>query len=322
MIKRIILLKNIPDEYLVMFKKYWQKPLIVIFVIIVLYTISALFTSASTHNTYGHILEILTTIIYVWLAIQSIRTVRDIIIKNSFRRCNNNFDAQRINTQVDILVRIAIIALVVIGIALVLITFPQIQKIGMSILASAGIVGVIVGFAAQKSLGSILSGVQIALTQPIKIGDEVVVAGETGIIEEINLTYVVMCTMDKRRLIIPINYFIENIFQNWTRNSSDLLGVIYIDLDYTAPVQKIRKALDLILKGTDLWDGKTKLLQVSNTKPQTVELRILVSALNSANAWDLRCYVREKLIEFLQDKYPYCLPRVRVELNKDFETKQ
>ena len=125
-----------------------------------------------------------------------------------------------------------------------------------------------------------------------------------------------MRTVDKRRLIIPINYFIENIFQNWTRNSSDLLGVIYLEVDYTAPVKQIREALDLILKETTLWDKKTRSLQVTNTKSQTIELRILVSALNSADAWELKCYVREKLIEFLQNKHSYCLPKFRVELNK------
>ena len=165
-------------------------------------------------------------------------------------------------------------------------------------------------------MGSILAGVQIALTQPIKISDEIAVNNETGTVEEINLTYVVMRTVDKRRLIIPINYFIENIFQNWTRNSSDLLGVVQIELDYTAPVQEIRKALDLILEETGLWDKKTKSLQVIAAKSQTIELRIMVSALNSLDAWNLRCYVREKLIEFLQNKHPYCLPKVRMEWDK------
>ncbi len=308
------LLKSIPNEYLALFKKYWQKPLILISITIALYTVPVFFSFVSISGVYGHILSILTIIIYVWLAIQAIRTIRDIIINNSLQRCKNSLDAQRINTQVVILVRIATIALLVIGIALVLISFPKIQKIGLSILASAGIIGITLGFAAQKSLGSILAGVQIALTQPIKINDIVVVNGETGTIEEINLTYIVMCTTDKRRLIIPINYFVENIFQNWTRSSSDLLGVIYMDLDYSAPTQEIRKALDLILEETDLWDKKIKSLQVTDTKPQVLELRIVVSALNSADAWELKCYVREKLIEFLQNKHPYCLPKVRVEL--------
>lgn len=315
MIKRIIsLLKSIPSGYLMLFKKYWQKPLILISITVALYIVPSFFSFVSIAGVYGHILSILTTILYVWLAIQTIRAIRDIIIDKSLRQGKNSLDAQRVSTQVVILVRIAIIALIVIGIALVLISFPKIQKIGISILASAGIVGIALGFAAQKSLGGILAGIQIALTQPIKINDIVVVNNETGTIEEINLTYVVMRTSDKRRLIIPINYFMENVFQNWTRNSSDLLGIIYLELDYSAPIQEIRKALDLILEGTCLWDKKTKSLQVTGTKPQALELRIAVSALNSTDAWELRCYIREKLIKFLQDKHPYCLPKVRVEL--------
>jgi small-conductance mechanosensitive channel len=314
--KMVFLLKNIPNEYLEPFRKYWQKPLIVGSIIVALYIVPSFIPSVSNCSTYNHILIILTIIVLTWLAIQAIRMVRDIIINNSFQRCHNRLDAQRINTQVDILVKIITVASIVIGISLVLITFPQIREIGISILASAGIAGIMLGFAAQKSLGSILAGVQIAFTQPIKIGDEIVAENEVGTVEEINLTYVVICTMDKRRLIIPINYFIENTFQNWTRSSSDLLGVIYMEVDYTAPIKKIREALDLILQETSLWDKKVKILQVTDTKSRTIEIRILVSALNSSDAWNLKCYVRERLIEFLQCNHPHCLPKIRLELNK------
>ena len=312
------LLKNIQGEHLRLFTKYWKKPLVISSIIIAICII--LPVSVKKIGVYDQISTILTIGILTWLVIQTVRTIKDIIINNGFRHHQNNLDAQRINTQVGILVRIITLVLVLVGISLMLMTFPQIREIGISILASAGIAGVVLGFAAQKSLGGILAGVQIALTQPIKIGDEVVVENEVGTIEEINLTYVVMYTIDKRRVIIPIHYFIENIFQNWTRNSSDLLGVIYMEVDYTAPIQKIRNALDSILQETSLWDKKVKALQVVNAKPQTIELRVLASASNPTDTWNLRCYVREKLIEFLQENHPYCLPKVRLVI-EDTETK-
>lgn len=300
-----------------LFLKYWKNPLIVSTIALII--CFALPTSIKKLGIYNQASTILIISIFTWLAIQAIRTFRDVVIGNAFKR-QQHLDAQRINTQVGILVRIAIIVLVTVGISLILITFPQIREIGVSILASAGIAGVMLGFAAQKSLVNILAGVHIALTQPIKIGDEVVVENEVGTIEEINLTYVVMRTIDQRRLIIPINYFIDKPFQNWTRNSSDLVGIVYIEVDYTAPIQKIREALDKILPTTNLWDTKIKSLQVTNAKEHSIELRVLASAANPTDTADLRCYVREKLIEFLQTHHPYCLPKIRLDFKKSQET--
>ncbi|MDR1057181.1 MAG: mechanosensitive ion channel family protein [Coxiellaceae bacterium] len=307
------LVKNVPHDYLVLFTKYWKKPLLIGATTVAICII--LPSSIKNSDIYNQASKILTIIIITWLAIQIIKTIRDIIIKDGFKY-HSNLNAQRINTQVGILVKIVILVLVIIGVSLVLVTFPQIREIGISILASAGIAGITVGFAAQKSLGNILAGIQIAFTQPIKIGDEVIIENETGIIEEINLTYVVIRALDKRRAIIPINYFIEKAFQNLTRNSSNLLGIVYIDVNYNMPISKIREALDAILNETNLWDGKIKDLQVTNTKPQAVELRILASASNPTNAWDLKCFIREKLICFLQKEYPHCLPKLRVEIEK------
>lgn len=312
----IFLLKKLQGKYLELYKKYWQKPVGLGLVIIILYVLQVLIVAVKKSNFYEHALTVLIIITLTWFLIQALRMIKDLMVVRISQNCSNKLDAQRINTQMDILVRITTVALGAIGVSLVLMTFPQIRQIGISILASAGIASVILGFAAQKSLGSVLAGIQIAFTQPIKIGDEVWVENENGVIEEINLTYVIMRTTDKRRVIIPINYFIENIFQNWTMNSSDLLGVVYIEVDYAAPVQKIRDALAVILEGTTWWDKKTKILQVTNSKAQTMELRILVSAINPTCAWNLKCYVREKLIEFLQNNYPDCLPKMRLELSK------
>jgi small-conductance mechanosensitive channel len=172
------------------------------------------------------------------------------------------------------------------------------------------------GFAAQKTLGNIIAGIQIALAQPIRLDDVVIVENEWGWIEEITLTYVVIRVWDLRRLIIPISYFVEKPFQNWTRTSADLLGSVYIYTDYTIPVGEMRSELTRIVENNPLWDKKVNTLQVTNATETTIELRALMSASDSPTAWRLRCEVREKLLEFLQEKFPGSLPRTRVEFNK------
>ncbi len=304
----------IKRKYLKLLKKYWYKPLAVSCAIIILQLGPVFIPYLKNSPTYSHILMIITIIILTWIVIQFTKTIGDIIINKGFKHSRNNLDAQRINTQMGILVNITTIVLAIIGISLVLMTFSQIRKIGISILASAGIAGIILGMAAQKILGKILAGIQIAFTQPIKIGDNIVVAGELGTVEKINLTYATMTTPDRRQFVIPINYFIENIFQNWTINSSDSLGVIYIEVDYIAPIQMIREALNNILENNDLWDKKFKKLQVVETKSQTIVLRILASTSDPSNAQSLQCDIREQLIEFLQKNYPECLPQVRLKL--------
>jgi hypothetical protein len=195
-------------------------------------------------------------------------------------------------------------------------TFPAIRHIGESLLASAGLAALIAGFAARSTLTNLAAGIQIAFTQPIRLGDAVIVEGEYGWIEEINITYVVMRIWDLRRLVIPISYFSEKPFQNWTRNTADLLGTVFLYTDYSLPVDPVRKELQRILESTKLWDGKVWGLQVTNATDRTMELRALMSASDSSTAWDLRCYVREKLILFLQQQFPQCLPKTRAELNQ------
>ena len=197
-----------------------------------------------------------------------------------------------------------------------LMTFSAVRQIGVSILASAGILGVVLGFAAQKTLGNLIAGIQIALAQPIRLDDAVVVENEWGWIEEITLTYVVVRIWDLRRLVLPISYFIEKPFQNWTRNSADILGSVFIYADYTVPVEEVRAELGRILKESPHWDKKVNVLQVTDATEHTVKLRALMSAADSPTAWNLRCETREKLLEFLQKKYPQSLPRTRVELQK------
>ncbi|MDH3556523.1 MAG: mechanosensitive ion channel family protein, partial [Deltaproteobacteria bacterium] len=180
----------------------------------------------------------------------------------------------------------------------------------------AGIVGIIVGLAAQKSISTLFAGIQMAITQPIRIDDVVIVENEWGRIEEITLTYVVVRIWDLRRLIVPITYFLEKPFQNWTRISADLLGTVFLYVDYTVPVEAVRAELKRILESSPLWDKQVCTLQVTNATDRTLELRALMSAADSPRAWELRCDVREKLIGFIRQNYPDGLPKVRAELTE------
>ena len=194
-------------------------------------------------------------------------------------------------------------------------SFDSIKSVGVSVLTSAGLAGIIVGFSAQKALGTLLAGIQIAFTQPIRLDDVVIVEGEWGTIEEITLTYVVIKIWDKRRLVVPTTYFIEKPFQNWTRTTSDILGTVFIYTDYKMNIDALRTQLTHILKNTELWDGDVNVLQVTNANKDAVEVRALMSAKDSPTAWDLRVHVREELIKFIQKEYPESIPRTRIKLD-------
>ena len=195
-----------------------------------------------------------------------------------------------------------------------LMTFERVRQLGTTILASAGVVGIVVGMAAQRTIATFIAGLQIAITQPIRVDDVVIVENEWGRIEEITLTYVVVRIWDLRRLIVPITYFIESPFQNWTRTSADILGTVFIYTDYTVPVNAIREQLQKILNESEHWDKKVCVLQVTNASDRTMELRALMSAADASAAWTLRCEVREKLLAFIKKEYPQALPRLRTEL--------
>ena len=259
-----------------------------------------------------HLYTLLTIFLITWLIINAIRSIRSILLRRYNLDTKDNLKARKMHTQLRVFERLLIAIVLVIAIGIALMSFDKIHKLGVSLLASAGIAGIIIGFAAQKSIGLILAGFQIAITQPIRLDDVVIVEGEWGWIEEITLTYVVVRIWDKRRLIVPINYFIEKPFQNWTRTTAEILGTVFIYVDYRFPVEEMRKALTEILEKTELWDGKVNVLQVTDAKESTLELRALVSAVDSSTAWDLRVLVREKLVEFVQKNYPEYLPQTRV----------
>ena len=247
-----------------------------------------------------------------WLAVRVTLVLRDAMLSRYDMGVRDNLMARRMYTQIRVIVRIIIVAVVIVTVSLMIMTFSQARQIGMSLLASAGIVGIVLGFAAQKTLGNVLAGIQIAIAQPIRIDDVVIVEGEWGWIEEITLTYVVVRIWDLRRLIVPIAYFIEKPFQNWTRVSADILGTVFLYVDYRIPLEEIRSELTRILNQSTRWDKHVNVLQVTDMKETTVEVRALMSAADSPTAWDLRCEVREKLLQFLQNNHPESFPQTRV----------
>ena len=247
------------------------------------------------------------------LAIRLAGLAREAVMSRYRLDEKDNLKARAVYTQIRVIERIVIFIVVVIAVAAILMSFDRVRQLGVSILASAGIAGLVIGLAAQKTIGSVLAGLQIALTQPIRIDDVLIVEGEWGKVEEITLTYVVVAIWDQRRLVVPVTYFLERPFQNWTRRTSELLGTVFIHTDYTVPVEELRKEVTRILEGSELWDGRVAGLVVTEARERTVELRALMSAADSGSAWDLRCLVREKLLDYLQKNHPASLPRIRIE---------
>ncbi len=237
----------------------------------------------------------------------------DIVLARFHLDERDNLEARAVRTQISILRRVVVVGVVVVTIAIMLLTLPGAENLGASLLASAGVVGLVVGVAARPVLSNLLAGIQIALTQPIRLDDVVVIDGEWGRIEEITTTYVVVRIWDLRRLIVPLSSVIDQSFENWTRRTSNILGTVMLYADYSVPVDEVRSELKRILDASGLWDGAAWGLQVTGATERTVELRALVSAADSSAAWDLRCIVRERLIAFLGAQHPDALPRLRTE---------
>ena len=250
-----------------------------------------------------------------FIIVQVLRMIKHQFLKRYDLAEEDNYDSRKIHTQVNLLEKVIVFIIIITAIGLILLSIESIKKIGIGIFASAGVVGIIIGLSAQKIVGALLAGIQIAITQPFRVDDAVLVENEWGWIEEINLTYVVVRIWDKRRLVLPSTYFLDKPFQNWTRTSGDIVGSVFLHTDYNIPFDALRKELDRILEATELWDKKAKVLQVTDCKETTVEIRILVSAKNSPTCWDLRVHVREKMIEFIQQNYPESLPRTRLKID-------
>ncbi len=251
-----------------------------------------------------------------WIIVACINAVNDFALIAYPLDVKDNLEARQFHTRVRVLRRIVFVVLGILAGSAALMTFPTVRQLGASLLASAGLAGLVIGFAARPALSNLIAGIQLAFAQPIRIDDVVIIEGEWGWIEEIKSTFVVVRIWDLRRLVVPLSYFLEKPFQNWTRVSADLLGTVFLYTDYTVPVDEVRRALHQILMDSDHWDGKVWGLQVTNSTEQTMELRALMSAKDSGAAWDLRCDVREKLIHWLQQHYPKSLPKVRAEIDR------
>lgn len=252
-----------------------------------------------------------------WIIIEVVNLLKRRLLERYDVDYEDNLKSRKLHTQVNVLQRVIVFVIIVVTIGLMLISVDSIKEIGIGIFASAGVVGIIVGLSAQKMVGAVLAGIQIAISQPFRLDDAVVVEGEWGWIEEIKLTYVVVRIWDKRRLVLPTTYFLEKPFQNWTRTTADILGTVFIYTDYNISVDILRKELTRLLNNTDLWDRKVNVIQVTDSKQNYMELRILVSAKNSPTAWDLRVHIREKMIEFIQKNYPESLPKTRINIENN-----
>lgn len=249
-----------------------------------------------------------------WFAVGLVYVFQAVLLRKYDLAAENNINARRVHTQFQVFRRIAIAFVVVVTIGALLWTFndPRIWHYGSGLLASAGIASLILATAAKSTASNFLAGLQIAITEPIRIDDVVVVAGEWGRIEEITSAYVVIKIWDLRRLIVPLSWFIENSFANWTRESADILGTAFLYVDYTIPVPELRAQMEKVVKASALWDGKVLGLQVTNLTEKSMELRCLMSSKNASESFDLRCLVREEMMAWVREHYPMVLPTMRL----------
>lgn len=268
----------------------------------------------SRHPIADKTAEILFLVTTTWLVMRILKVGELRLIQQYDTTKDINLAQRKFVTQVRFARRFLSIGVFIIGTSLLLITFQGSRKVGLSVLTSAGVLSVLIGFAAQKTLANLLAGIQIALNQQIRLDDAVVVEKEWGRIEEINLTNVIVRIWDRRRLILPITYFVETPYENWTRSDASIIGAIFLYLDYNVPIDKLREKARELAENDPLWTGESFAVQVTDTQPTCIVVRVLVSAPDAPSAFDLRCHLREQLIAFLRDEYPQSLPQTRVML--------
>nr|WP_294894973.1 mechanosensitive ion channel domain-containing protein [uncultured Pedobacter sp.] len=278
-------------------------------------TKSVIFLGPLLLTVYGKFIEIALIVSFAYILVSMINVFQDFVFSTYDLKKEDNLRERKIRTQLQFLRKVSVGLIIILTLAAILFSFDGMRRIGAGLLTGVGVSGIIIGFAAQKSLSNLLAGFQIAFTQPIRIDDVLVVEGEWGRVEEITLTYVVLHIWDQRRLILPINYFIEKPFQNWTRVTAEILGTVFIYADYSLPLDKLRAEFSRLLSLNPLWDKKLQALQLTDAKDNVIEIRALMSARNSSDAFDLRCYIRENLIVFIQEKYPQALPKLRASLD-------
>jgi small-conductance mechanosensitive channel len=258
-----------------------------------------------------HATGVLAIAALTWLASSIVQGVADGVIAAHPWNTDDNLEARRVHTQTRVLARIGHAGIIVAGLAFILMTFPRARQLGASLLASAGVAGLILGIAARSVFGNLLAGLQIAMAQPIRIDDVLIVENEWGRVEEITSTYVVLKIWDERRLVVPLQWFIEHPFQNWTRRGAELLGTVLLWVDFTLPLEPVRREAQRLCETSPHWDRRVCVVQVTDANERGMQLRILVSSAASGPNFDLRCQVREGLIDFIQREYPDALPRIR-----------
>jgi small-conductance mechanosensitive channel len=263
-----------------------------------------------------HLNGVLLLAAVTWLGLRAVRGLTQGVIAMHPSDVVDNLQARRVQTQAKVLSRTATVMVLLTGASMILMTFPGARQIGASLLASAGVAGLVIGIAARPLFSNLIAGLQIALAQPLRIDDVLIVQGEWGRVEEVTGTYVVLRLWDQRRLIVPLQWFIENPFQNWTRSSAQIIGTVFVHVDYAMPLEPLRAEARRLCETSKDWDGQLCLLQVTEAGIESIELRVLVTAIDSGRSWDLRCHVREGLVSYLQREFPQYLPTRRTRLDE------
>jgi small-conductance mechanosensitive channel len=298
------------------FVEHARRPLRWIAVAIALATVRRFLSlSENADAAWTQLAGLIVPLVVGWLAIAMIRAVGKSIELDADISVADNLRARRRRTRSAILVRIAVFGAGFLTICLMLLSIPSIRAVGVTLMASAGLAGLAVGAAAQPLLKNLIAGVQMAFTEPIRLDDVVIVEGEWGRIEEIRLTYVVVAIWDERRLVVPVSQFLEKPFQNWTRNASQLLGSVFLMLDPAADIDRLRAHAEGVVKANTRWDGRAFVLQVTDSKADAIEVRILATARDAGTAFDLRCDIREAMLSFIRAEMPEALPRRRVAMD-------
>lgn len=265
-------------------------------------------------NHVQHAATLSLIVVITWALVRCTSAIGNVIVAMNPVLEGHWKRARKVETQTRFLVRILNILIVILGLGAALMTFDPVRHLGGSLLASAGIGGIILGFAAKPVLSNLLAGMQIALTQPFRIDDVLYVQDEWCWVEEVTATYVVLRVWDLRRLVVPLQWFIENPFENWSRNDTELTGSVFIHVDYSMPIEPLRAEFDRLLQESPDWNGNTSTVQVTDAADTNIQVRLLVSAKDSTGLWNLRCAIREGMITFIQDQFPEHLPRVRARL--------
>lgn len=297
----------------ILIRRLGKRILIFVTLLLINFSLPLLYLNERNYYVADRTVDILLTISFAGILIALVKVGQDYFYHRFDISKKDNFRERKVRTQLQFVRKLLVTIIVIVTICIILLSFENLRKIGSGLLAGVGIGGIIIGFAAQRSLSNLLAGFQIAFTQPLRIDDALLVEGEFGRVEEITLTYVVLNLWDQRRLILPINYFIEKPFQNWTRTTTELLGTVELYLDYTVPLEPIREEFTRLLNNTDLWDKRVGVVQVTEAKEHSMVVRALVSANNSGAAFDLRCYIRENLIAFILKNFPEAFPKARAE---------